>query len=120
MKKQGKVLDELAKLAKIRSDLEMKRFAAFRAHFDVLEEQKSQNKTLLAAAFKRKTAFSIAEARLANLEAGLITRDILRLETELKRIRPGVDNARKRAVWEFSRVQALKKLAEKARTEGGK
>lgn len=116
MKKSAKQLEQLARLAQIRSDAELKRFAAFRAHIDAVATQEQLLRDKLAAAYQQKTAFSIAEARLANQEAGRLALGIARLETEMDRLRPGFDAARQRAVREFGRVQVLNRLAGEMRS----
>ena len=111
MKKSAKQLEQLARLAQIRSDAELKRFAAFRAHVDALATQRQEMREKLGAVYARVDAFSVIEARLANQTAGQLARGAARLDTELDRLRPGFDLARQRAVREFGRVQVLKKLA---------
>ena len=52
MRKKAQMLTRLAKLAEIRSDLELKRFAAFRRHVDTLAAQ--QNEQRIDALFRCK------------------------------------------------------------------
>ena len=120
MSRKALMLDRLARLAKIRSDAELKRFAAFREHLDALMLRKDAQKARLAGAFARTEAFSVAEARLANLEAGRLAREIGRLDAELQRMKPGFDAARARAMREFGRVQALERLAGDERGAAGR
>ena len=118
MKKSAKQLEQLARLAQIRSDTELKRFAAFRAHVDAIATQRQEMREKLGAVYARVEAFSVAEARLANQTAGHLARGAARLDAELDRLRPGFDIARQRAVREFGRVQVLKKLANEIRDAG--
>lgn len=118
MKKSAKQLEQLARLAQIRSDTELKRFAAFRAHVDAIAAQSAQMHEKLGAVYARPEAFSVAEARLANQEAGRLAHSAARLDAELNRLRPGFDVARLRAMREFGRVQVLKKLADEIREAG--
>ena len=118
MKKSAKQLEQLARLAQIRSDAELKRFAAFRAHVDSIAVQSQQMRERLGTVYARVEAFSIAEARLANQEAGRLALGAARLDAELERLRPGFDIARQRAVREFGRVQVLKRLAGEIRDAG--
>ncbi|WBU56734.1 hypothetical protein [Paracoccus sediminicola] len=112
---QTERLKRLAKLAEIRSDAELKRFSAFRTHMDMLVARKAAAEARLSASFAQPKAFSIAEARLANAEAGRLAREMAALDAEMARMRPGFEAARQKAVQEFGRVQALTKLAEAAR-----
>ena len=118
MKKSAKQLEQLARLAQIRSDTELKRFAAFRAHVDAIATQRQEMREKLVAVYARVEALSIVEARLANQTAGQLARGAARLDAELDRLRPGFDIARQRAVREFGRVQVLKKLANEIRDAG--
>ena len=118
MKKSAKQLEQLARLAQIRSDTELKRFAAFRAHVDAIATQRQEMREKLVAVYARVEAFSIVEARLANQTAGQLARGAALLDAELDRLRPGFDIARQRAVREFGRVQVLKKLANEIRDAG--
>lgn len=108
-------LSRLARLAKIRSDMELKRFAAFRLQVETISAEKEAQRKRLAGSFAQPEAFTIAEARLANLEAGALARDIARLDDDLRRMKPGFDAARSAALREFGRVQALQKLSRRAR-----
>ena len=110
MKKSAFQLEQLARLAQIRSDIELKRFAAFRAHVDSIATQRLNMREKLNAVYAQETSFSIAEARLANHEAGRFADGIARLDAELGRLRPGFNAARHRAVREFGRVQVLNSL----------
>ncbi len=112
MRKKTQMLTRLAKLAEIRSDVELKRFAAFRRHVDTLAAQQNEQRDRLGHIFAQDEAFSIEGARLASIEAGRLAREMARLEAELDRIRPGFDAARSRAMREFGRVRALEQLAE--------
>ncbi len=111
-------LDQLTRLAQIRSDAELKRFSAFRAHVDSLEGQRNAQREKLAAEYDRRSAFSLAEARLASQQAGRLALQTLRIEAELARLRPGFEAARQQALKEFGRVQVLKEIAEISRKEG--
>ncbi|MBA4490782.1 hypothetical protein [Paracoccus sp. S1E-3] len=118
MKKSAKQLEQLARLAQIRSDAELKRFAAFRAHVDAISTQRAEMRDKLGALYARVEAFSVVEARLANQTAGQLARGAAQLDAELDRLRPGFDIARQRAMREFGRVQVLKQLADEIRDAG--
>lgn len=110
MEKAAK-LEKLARLAQIRSDAELKRFAVFREHVDSLMMQRNTLNGKLAGIFAWDKAFSIAEARLANMEAGRMMHDLARINAELVRMQSGFDAAHNRAAREFGRVQVLRWLS---------
>ena len=111
MQRKAQMLSKLAKLAEIRSDTELRRFAAFRSHIDALTVQQVEARSRLAGLFVQDDAFSIEGARMANQEAGRLAREGARLDAELDRLRPGYDVARQRAMREFGRVRALEQIA---------
>ncbi|WBU53139.1 hypothetical protein [Paracoccus sp. SCSIO 75233] len=108
-------LDMLARVAKIRADAELKRFAAFRQHFDLLDTQRRDQQSRLAGIFPHGTAFSVSEARLRVHEASGIAVEIARLHQEQQCMRPGFETARQKAVAAFGRRQVLEVLAEQER-----
>ena len=110
MKKSVEQLEQLARLAQIRSDAELKRFSTFRAYIDSVATQVQNAQNCLSLIYEQDEAFSIAEARLANQEAGRLAHGIVQMHSELDRLRPSFDVARLRAVKEFGRVQVLKKI----------
>lgn len=114
MKKTGKQLERLGQLAQIRSDIELKRFAAFRLHMDSLAAHCLQMRERLKTVYTHDTAFSVPEAQLANREAGRLAMGAAQLQTEMDRLRPSFDFARQRALREFGRVQVLERLAKEA------
>lgn len=103
---------QLVDLAQMRSDAEMKRFSAFRAHVERMAAQRADCQGRIDAIYRADAPFSVAEARLANAESGRLGRAILQADAEIARLKPGYDAARQRAVREFGRVQVLKQLAE--------
>ncbi|MFD1796700.1 glycoside hydrolase family 92 protein [Paracoccus aurantiacus] len=111
MKMNAAQMKQLAKLAQIRSDAELKRFSAFRAHMDTVLAERRAVGEKLALSYSRHDAFSVAGARLASQESGRLAGARLHLDAEIARLTPGFDAARKKAAREFGRVEVLKTLA---------
>ena len=120
MSKESDNLAKLARLAQIRSDLELKRFAAFRAHVTAVTTELQAHRDTLSDLYNRAESFSLEGARLANLDSGRLAQKINQLETELARLTPGFDQARHRAVQEFGRLQVLGSLSDSALQAGKK
>lgn len=120
MKKTAKQLEQLERLAQIRSDMELKRFAAFRVHMDSLAAHSLQMREKLKVAYAYNAAFSVPEAQLANREAGRLAMSAAQLQTEIDRLRPSFDVARQRALREFGRVQVLRNLVTEAHVADAK
>lgn len=102
----------LERIARLKSDLEMRRFAAFRAHVEAARQRIGQIEHELEALYQAETPFSVAEARLVNALAGERSRALLTAERELERMLPGYEQARRAAAREFGRAEAVHGLRE--------
>lgn len=100
-------LTGLERIARLKSDLEMRRFAAFRAHVEAARARIGQIEHELEALYRADTPFSVAEARLVNALAGERSRALLTAERELERMMPGYEQARRSAAREFGRAEAV-------------
>lgn len=124
MSRQADALAALGRLAQIRSDLEMRRFSAFRQHVEAARERIASLEQDLQALYQQDASFSVAEARLANALAQDHSRALIKAERDLGQILPGYEAARAQAVREFGRVEVLKSLRQgcldEARAKGAK
>lgn len=122
MVSRAEKLAALHRLAGLRMDREMKRFAAYRDHMAALQSQADLAERSLAGLFDRDRAFSVAEAQMANNAARQLTLQAQQARAEQDRLRPGFDAARGRAIAEFGRAQVLERIAKTeraARRRGG-
>ena len=103
-------LAELQRLAQLKSDLEMRRFSAFRSRVDVAQAQIRAIEQDLRDIYASKGEFSIEEARLANALAGERSRALLRAELALEQMLPSFEVARQATVREFGRVEVLRSV----------
>ncbi len=110
MSRKTRDLDRLERIARLKSDLEMRRFSAFRAHVVAARERVSRIEDELEAIYRSDNAFSVNEARLTNAIACEKSHALLAAESDLQRLLPGFDAARQRAVHEFGRAEVLKNL----------
>jgi len=104
-------IERLAGLARLRSDLEMRRLAAYQAHVEAARAQIAAIGDELEALYRSEAAFSLSGARVTNALAGDRSRALGRAEQELDRMLPGFEAARAVAIREFGRVQVLDRLA---------
>ncbi|MDO5657945.1 MAG: hypothetical protein Q4G36_06445 [Paracoccus sp. (in: a-proteobacteria)] len=111
MVRRAEQLAALHRLAKLRMDREIKRFAAFRDHMAMLQSQIGQADEGLDQLFRRAQPFSVDEAQMANRTARQLTIMALQARAEQARLQPGFDEARDRAMREFGRSQVLQQLA---------
>lgn len=110
-------LSRLQRLAQLKSDLEMRRFSAYREHVVAARARINGIEQELQAVFASSNAFSLAEARLANALAGEYSRTLVRAEGELQQMLPGFELARRAALHEFGRVEVLKSIGNSMREE---
>lgn len=103
-------LEQLRQLAKLRSDMELRRFSAFRNHVTAMRDKIDGLQQDLAALYDVDAAFSVPEAQLVNAMAGDLARQMIRTETELQQMLPGFEAARQDAVREFGRADVLKQI----------
>ncbi len=117
MSKKTDTLGKLERVARLKSDLEMQRFSAFRAHLMAARARVEHLGDELEAVYRSDSAFSVAAARLTNALAGEKSRALMRAETDLAQMMPGFEIARRSAVRAFGRAEVLRDLREAARTD---
>ncbi|WBU60216.1 hypothetical protein [Paracoccus albus] len=114
MKLEKEKLGKLARLAGLRSDAELERFAAFRRHVEALRAERAERSSMLHQLLIRQEPFTLSGAASAHVQAGRLARDIARIDDELDRLRPNYTAALGKAQKEFGRVRVLEELADRA------
>ena len=109
--RRGK-LDQLKRLAELKSELELKRLSAFTAHVAAARQQISDAETAIGKCYASDAPLSIAEARVASLQAGDLARRAEQARGDLQRMLPRLEVARQKAAREFGRASALRGLAD--------
>lgn len=112
MTRQMKALAGLEQVAKLRSDIEMKKFSIFRAKVVAVQARLSQLQDQLQGYYDVPAAFSLDEARLTHALTVETLQSIDREEAHLQRMLPAFELARAAATKEFGRVQVLHRLSE--------
>lgn len=110
MSREIQRLAGLGRIARLKADLEMRHFAAYRAHVEAARHRVGQLEEDLRALYLAETPFSIAEAKLANAMAGERSRALAEAEHELARMLPGYEQARQAAAREFGRAEAIRRI----------
>lgn len=103
-------LARLQRIARIRSDLEMRRFSAFKQHVEAAQRQILAISDELQALYAAPGEFSVPQAIMINAMAQERSRALLRAEQELQKMLPGFEAARSKAAREFGRVEVLGEL----------
>lgn len=107
-------LARLERVARLKADMELKRFAAFRRHVSGLHAESQRLEADLLAEAARGAAASVAEARMSHALTRHATGERLVVEAEIERLRPAFEAARLAAVREFGRAEVIADLRRRA------
>lgn len=110
MTRRTDALGRLEQVARLKSDIEMRRFSAFRAHLVAARERVSRLEDDLQAIYDSDSSFSVTGARLTNAIACEKSRALMVAEKEVEQMLPAFDAARQRAVRKFGRAEVLKDM----------
>ena len=109
----GDRLAQLARLADLKSEMELKRFAAFSGNVAAARSQIAAAEAVIAGCYAAAAPLTLAEARIASAEAGAAARRAEQAQRELEQMLPRFELARQRAMREFGRAVALQDMADK-------
>ncbi|WP_207100012.1 hypothetical protein [Paracoccus shandongensis] len=111
MTKESDKLAQLERIARIKAERELKRFAAFSLHMTQARIKADAMRTALDQSYRSAAPLSVAEARIANAQAGRSARELRQAESEVARMLPRFDIARRDAAREFGRAEVLLNLS---------
>lgn len=114
---QADKLAALQKIARLKADRELKKFAAFSLHMNHARTKADAMRAALQQSYSSAAPLSVSEARVANAQAGRSARELAHAEAELRRMKPRFEAVRKDAAREFGRAQVLLTLAEQVRAD---
>lgn len=115
MVKRSEQLAALEKIARMKAERELKKFAAFSSHMLSAQHRSSALRAALEQSYHSAAPLSVSEARMANAQAGRAARDLRRSEHEIQRLMPKFEAARRDAAREFGRAEVLLSLTEKSK-----
>lgn len=104
-------LAALERIARLRAEQELKKLAAFRSHVLAAHERAEASRAAMAQSYAAAAPLGIAEARMANVQAGRAARDLARAQQDLRQMQPRFDMLRQHAGREFGRAEALAELS---------
>ena len=110
MSRRAGQLAQLERLARLKADRELRRYAAFRAQSDAMQRELDDARACLSAAAAAPTSESPNDWRMATARVGYHAGQLHRAEDALDRLRPGLDAARATAARAFGRAEALAEL----------
>ncbi|MBC9246774.1 hypothetical protein H4P12_08620 [Paracoccus sp. 11-3] len=111
-------LRALERIARIKADLELKKFAAFSQHMTQAQRKAEALQMALMQSYRGTAPLSLSEARMANAQAGRSARELKQAERDILRLQPKFEAARKDAAKEFGRAEVLLSLAAQNRRKG--
>lgn len=119
MSRRSQQLAALEKLSRLRADLELRRFSAYREQFAALQSRVEGMRADLSAVAADPAA-TVEDWRTTHALAGYRAAALIRGEAELERLRPGFEAVRRKAAVAFGRAEAmaaLKRTAAEAERE---
>lgn len=117
MVKDAGKLAALERIARLKADRELRKFAAFNQHMTAARQRVEQLQGVLEQSYRHHAPLSLPEARMANAQAGRAARELRVADRELERMKPRFEQARREAAREFGRAEALRELAQAKRRD---
>ncbi|MDP5308565.1 hypothetical protein [Paracoccus spongiarum] len=111
MVKAADKLAALERLARLKAERELQKFAAFSTHMAAARQRVDAMQAALSQSYASTAPLSLSEARMANAQAGRAARELRRADAELARLTPRFEAARQEAAREFGRAEVLLELA---------
>ena len=105
----------LERIARLKAERELKKFAAFNTHMVRAREKIETCQAALRQSYESDAPLSVAEARIANAQAARSAYELNRAFADIQRMTPRFERARAAAAREFGRAEVLLELSQKAR-----
>lgn len=110
MSRRSDQLGKLAGIARIRADIELRRFAAVRKQAAAMQGQIDAVRSDLAEAIAAPATDALEHWQQTAALVGYRAEAVLRAEIALKRMKPALDSAHAAAAAAFGRAEALVQL----------
>ena len=107
MSRRTDQLGKLARIARLKADADLRRYSAYRAHADAMQQQVDAIRAELAEAIAAPVSDALEQWRLTTALVAYRTAEAQRSEVALARMKPGLDAAHRAAVLAFGRAEAL-------------
>lgn len=101
----------LGQIARLKAEQELKKLAAFRGHVLAAHQRADASRAAMTQSYTAAAPLSVAEARMANAQAGRAARELARAEHDLRQMQPRFELLRGQAAREFGRAEALNELS---------
>lgn len=110
MSRKTQQLTQLARIARTRADMELRRYASYRRHADAMSRQIETARDELAAAMAAPATDALDQWRLATALVGYRAVQLHRAEDALQLMQPSLNAARGAAATAFGRAEAIAEL----------
>ena len=120
MVKKADKLDALARIANLKAELELRKYAAFRANMQVLQQRLDSLGRQIGAIHAQPAPQNVAQLRAMADQAHRLTQSLLRAEAEMSQLQPRFDAMRQQATAAWGRAEVLRKLADQTRAQARK
>lgn len=107
-------LAALERVARLKSDLELRKFAAFQAHISALNTRIATLRAALAAGLAEDASTDLTQMRAAAMRAGSDIRQLMDAQHELAALSDRFERSRGAAAREFGRARVVGQLRERA------
>lgn len=111
MVRKSEKLAQLERIARLKAERELRRFAAFNLHMKQAQTHAAAMRTALDQSYRDIAPLSVPEARIASAQAGRSARELRNAEAEVARMQPRFEAARRDAAREFGRAEVLLNLS---------
>lgn len=106
-----KALSELERIARLKAERELGKFAAINKHMSVARQRVASTRQMLEQSYRNQAPLSLSDARMETALAGRAARELWLAEHEAERLKPVFERMRRAAAQEFGRAEVLKELA---------
>ncbi|HHY01847.1 MAG TPA: hypothetical protein GX686_03130 [Paracoccus sp.] len=103
-------LGQLARIARVKADGELRTYSARRAQADAMQRQVDAVRDELTQAIASPGSDALEQWRQTTALVGYRSEQLQQAEAALNRIRPGLETARQAAIRAFGRAEALTQL----------
>lgn len=110
MSRRADRLGQLARLARLKADADLRRYSAYRAHADAMQRQVDALRAELGEAIATPVSDALEQWRLTTALVAYRTGKAQRAEVALERMKPGLEAAQRAAALAFGRAEALSQL----------
>lgn|GEM_PF-6493243 len=117
MSRRTEQLGQLARLARIKADADLRRYSAYRTQAEAMQRQVDALRAELSAAIATPASDALEQWRLTTALVAYRTGQAQRGEVALARMKPGLDAAHRAAAQAFGRAEALAQLQRLAQEE---